>query len=141
MKKFSKLFGIIALVAVIGFTMTACDNGSSDSDPVPTAWQGTWVGQGANSGMTIIFTSTTYRFVMGENSSTVGNLVFSAKTNTGSNSANYPNGYDITGTVTAITGSPGKSVGDGITDEYFMHTSGDRLAYGGDPEANYFQKQ
>ena len=33
MKKLVKLLGIIALVAVIGFSFAACSNGSTDSDP------------------------------------------------------------------------------------------------------------
>jgi hypothetical protein len=45
MKNFVKLLGIIALVAAIGFTMIACDNGSSPTPtPTPTTdLSGTWV--------------------------------------------------------------------------------------------------
>ena len=59
MKNFFKLFGIIALVAVIGFSMTGCEN-DSDPDPAPaptpppvTILSGTWVGTNANGTVTI----------------------------------------------------------------------------------------
>ena len=32
MKNVKKLFGIILLVAIIGFSMVACDNGNGDND-------------------------------------------------------------------------------------------------------------
>jgi len=41
MKNMMKLFGIIALAAVIGFTMAACDNGDDDDSSSPL--DGTWV--------------------------------------------------------------------------------------------------
>ena len=41
MKNFFKLFGIIAIVAVIGFSMTACDDGS-DSGGGGNPLLGTW---------------------------------------------------------------------------------------------------
>ena len=43
MKNFFKLFGIIALVAVIGFSTTACDNGNGDSGGGGSSLNGTWL--------------------------------------------------------------------------------------------------
>jgi len=46
MKNRFKLFGIIAMVAVIGFSMTGCPTDSSDNDNGnPAALHGTWLGQ------------------------------------------------------------------------------------------------
>ena len=43
MKGFSKLFGIIALVAIIGFSMVACDNDPEGSNPDSgTNWNGVY---------------------------------------------------------------------------------------------------
>jgi hypothetical protein len=45
MKNTIKLIGIIAFIAVIGFSMIACDDGSGSSgDIVPSELRGTWVG-------------------------------------------------------------------------------------------------
>jgi hypothetical protein len=44
MKNTIKFLGIIALIAVIGFSMSSCDDGSSSGDIVPSELQGTWVG-------------------------------------------------------------------------------------------------
>ena len=41
MKRFSKLFGIIALVAIIGFSMVACDDGNGNGGG--NELNGTWV--------------------------------------------------------------------------------------------------
>ena len=45
MKNSIKLFGIIAMVAIIGFSMTACDNGSTGGGggKVPEALRGNWL--------------------------------------------------------------------------------------------------
>ena len=42
MKKLSKFLGIIAVLAVIGFTMAACDDGSGGGGSSP--FSGTWIG-------------------------------------------------------------------------------------------------
>jgi len=47
MKNSIKLFGIIAMVAIIGFSMAACDNGSTGGGgggKVPEALRGNWLG-------------------------------------------------------------------------------------------------
>ena len=132
--------GIIALIAVIGFTMTACkDEPEPDPDTVPSAWQGTWVGTGGAAG-TYTFTGTTLKWVDGGDSCTVGSLVFTAKTNTGTNSATYPNGYTITGKVTAVTGEE-YSVGENFSSERFINTSGNRIATANGGNTAYWQKQ
>ncbi|MCL2721967.1 MAG: hypothetical protein FWD47_11595 [Treponema sp.] len=51
MKNAIKLFGIIAIVAVIGFTMTGCPGG-----PEPETLQGTW----SFSGKTLTFSGSTF---------------------------------------------------------------------------------
>ena len=44
MKNRIKLFGVIAMVAIIGFSMAACDNGSTGGGGnVPEALQGNWL--------------------------------------------------------------------------------------------------
>jgi len=44
MKNTLKVFGVIALAVVIGFSIAACSNGSTSGDIVPKELQGTWVG-------------------------------------------------------------------------------------------------
>ena len=54
MKNFFKVFGVIALTAVIGFSTVACDNGTGggdDGNKTDPALNGTWVGVGNNMGM------------------------------------------------------------------------------------------
>ena len=46
MKNTFKLLGIIALVAVIGFGMAACDDGNKDTGPKNSDLNGTWTGTG-----------------------------------------------------------------------------------------------
>ena len=60
MKNLLKLFGIIALVAVIGFSMAACKD-----TPDPDPWYvGAWTGSGNVASITL--TKTTYSFNNGE---------------------------------------------------------------------------
>ena len=46
MKNSIKLFGVIAMVAIIGFSMAACDNGTTGGGggKVPTELKGKWLG-------------------------------------------------------------------------------------------------
>jgi hypothetical protein len=58
MKNFIKRFGIIALVALIGFSMAACDNGSSDNGGGGNGGlSGTWKGNVAGLTATVKITS------------------------------------------------------------------------------------
>ena len=42
MKNYLKLFGIIAIVAVIGFSMTSCDNDDDGGNGIPVELVGMW---------------------------------------------------------------------------------------------------
>ena len=140
MKNLFKLFGIIALVAIIGFSMSACKDPEPDPDTVPSAWQGTWNGNGGVSGQTITFTGTTVKWEGGGDSFTAGTLVFTAETNAGTNNGTYPNGYRITGKITAITGDGRDySVGENLSVGLYINTGGNRIARATDG-SDYFQK-
>ena len=141
--------GIIAIAAVIGFTFAACgdggggNNNNNKTDTVPSAWQGTWNGTGGVSGWTLIFTGTTAKMSDSSgNSCTVGSLVFTAATNTGSNSSTYPNGYTVTGKATATTGDGmDLSVGDNFSLGFFINADGTQIARSTDSAGTYWQKQ
>ena len=62
MKNYFKLFGIIALAALIGFSMTACDNDDGDSGPL----SGTYTLEGG--GASISFSGNNFTFSMEGNS-------------------------------------------------------------------------
>ena len=112
MKKTIKLLGIIALVVVIGFSMAGCsDPSGSDSGTIPAAWRGTWTGGGSNTGVSIIFTSTTLRVQGGDAYFTLGSVVITDGTTTHSNSTAWPNNYKVTGTVIESSGGEQPSVG------------------------------
>ena len=61
MKNFIKFLGIIALIAVIGFGIIACDDkiDADSSNPLIGTWSYFWLGQIEES---ITFTSTTYEW-------------------------------------------------------------------------------
>jgi len=64
MKNFAKFLGIIALVAVIGFSMTACggdDNGGGGN----ISWAGTWQKEGSTSTFTLGANGVGYSFDSG----------------------------------------------------------------------------
>ena len=100
MKNIIKLFALIALVVVIGFTMVACDNSSDDPWYV-----GTWVQVGGSQIMTI--TETTFSitggegpdsgsFSINETNSTSGTMTFGGSTLNGT----YP--YTRSGNTVTI---------------------------------------
>jgi hypothetical protein len=60
MKNFTRLFGIIALVAVIGFGMAACED---DSEDTSDALAGTWI---AENGMRIVASNGSWTMYPGE---------------------------------------------------------------------------
>jgi hypothetical protein len=61
MKNFSKLFGIIALIAVIGFSMAACGSDDDGGGGGGGSISGTW-GDGSSHEQTITFTGSNYTF-------------------------------------------------------------------------------
>jgi len=67
MKNLVKLIGIIAFVAVIGFSMIACDNGSGPSRPDPNPNPNPTTGSGRYSGKDVL--GNTYSLSVGSSSS------------------------------------------------------------------------
>jgi hypothetical protein len=102
MKNLYKLIGIAVMVAVIGFTMTACDDNPDGTDPKEDLY-GTWV----KSPESITITADTIKFQRsGSSSSDSGFVQYTnvkwtkAKNNDPSLKTNYPSGYTFTGTRT-----------------------------------------
>jgi hypothetical protein len=62
MKNFTKLFGVIALVAVIGFSTAACED-----DPPKDAFTGTWIGTVNGQEMTLVAANGSWKALMGGN--------------------------------------------------------------------------
>ena len=60
MKNTLRVFGIIALVAVIGFSIAACGDDSTDGNKSP--FEGTWVEYDASYGRTFEYTFTGNKF-------------------------------------------------------------------------------
>ena len=62
MKKLGRIFVVFAFTALIGFTISACDNGTTSSTPVnKNSFVGTWTGT-TNAGIAVkmVFTDTTW---------------------------------------------------------------------------------
>ena len=114
MKNFFKFLGIIALVAVIGFSFTACgeeeddtgggSGGSGATDPKAGLY-GTWVSwYGEQNPVFLTITADTIK----RSSSTNGDFIqytnvqwTAAANDSNSYKTAYPNGYTITGTRTS----------------------------------------
>ena len=111
MKNTFKLFGFIALVAIIGLTMVACDTDGGGDDPIPAAWRGTWVGGGENAGVSIIITGTTLKVEGGGDFFTLGSVNITDGSTTHMNPSAWPNNYRVTGTVIASNGAEAPAVG------------------------------
>jgi hypothetical protein len=60
MKNLFRLFGIIALVAVIGFSMVACDDGDDDSNPFIGTWK-------SSNGYVMVFAASTFTIASANN--------------------------------------------------------------------------
>ena len=122
MKNTIKLLGIIALVAIIGFAMLACDTGGDDDDedPVPAAWRGTWTGGGTEAGQSIIFTGTTMRINEGGGYVILGSIRDIATAVTPhENPGAFPNSFQFTGTVTESEGAEAPAPGTVIANLTF----------------------
>jgi len=90
MKNATKLFGIIALIGIIGFTMAACDDKDSGGSP----FDGTWNGRTSeDEQIRIVIDGSTFTVYWIEEGS-ITSLIFSATGNTGNFSG------EINGTVT-----------------------------------------
>ena len=112
MKNFFKFLGIIALVAVIGFSFTACgeeeddtgggSGGSGATDPKAGLY-GTWV-RWAGVGIYPYFltiTADTIRWSYGSDFIQYTNVQWTAAANNNNSyKTEYPNGYTFTGTKT-----------------------------------------
>ena len=110
MKSKMKLFGIIAMVAVIVFSMTACgDNGETDISDVDARFLGTWVGglpPGLPRGETITISEDQFHVV--DNNATDFHFTFTI-TNWAQGQWTYGEGDDaftftvrLTGSITAV---------------------------------------
>jgi hypothetical protein len=143
MKKTIKLIGTVLLVLAVVFTLTTCSdgrgggggsgNGINDKDkdkdlgPVKHAdYYGTWVG--GSQIFTISETSLTWKNTNLNTYVTWSLDTVTAVTNTGSNKADYPNGFEFAGKVTAIDGTwtlgtySVSSVGEDCLFALYMHT-------------------
>jgi hypothetical protein len=101
MKSLFRFLGIIALAAVIGFTMTACDDATGGgSDAINPLYYGTWV----KSPESITITADTIKWQKSNSGDSNGFVQYTnvkwtkAKNNDPSLKTNYPNGYTFTGT-------------------------------------------
>ena len=73
MKNFFKLLGIIALVAVIGFSIVACDDGvNDDNSGSSNPFIGTWRNTDGGLQETVTFTDTSYNWQLMDNSGVLG---------------------------------------------------------------------
>jgi hypothetical protein len=97
MKNAIKYLGIIALVAIIGFSMIAC-GGDDDKDggvTIPAELRGTWNEEGGSGYHTFTADSMSYD-ASGSVKTYSPPLSVKNKNNTGFNSSDYPSGYGIT---------------------------------------------
>jgi len=82
MKNIFKVFGIIALLAVIGFSMSACDNGGGGGGGSGSGLVGLW--QDTTTPMvTIKFTATQFEWKVGDTVVYSGTYEFDPSTGTG----------------------------------------------------------
>ena len=110
MKNLFKLFGIIALVAIIGFSMSACKDPEPEPDPredyygtwkFASSWTATMVISETN--LDITDTDGDYLHFTISSWATVNNTDNDTKTD-------YPNGYKLTGTTTSNQGYESNTV-------------------------------
>jgi len=107
----NKILGIIALIAITGFSFTAC--GESEPDP-KEVFYGTWKSEfntyiiSANK----VETSVLELDTGDSHSYTLSNVTWAKATNNGSKAATYPEGYKISGTITSGTGMYVSNIGD-----------------------------
>ena len=144
MKNTLKFLGFIAIAAIMGFSMLACDSGGDDEDgPVPSELRGTWNDAGMMPGATLVITSTTFTVTLGADSITVGDLTFTAANNVEGNpyfsdADEFPSGYQYSGKLTAFTGAGLGSMDVGDTfDDYIFLNSGNTKIVGVE---NYWEK-
>jgi len=131
MKKIFKLIGIIAIVAIIGFSFTACEEEEDDPPPPPPPYAnylGTWV---CDSDLTLVITSNEFKVDSSEGYElyfTINNWVESPD---GSSVAEYPKGYKLEGSISEITPGWGdfKTVGQKDPVFVFMHTDGTKIRF------------
>ena len=113
MKNTIKLFGFIALVAVIGFS--ACGNGTTNDPDLRVGFYGTWTRtEGSYQPYTVTITSSSFSFVDNDGDYiNYANITWIAAANTATDNpggstvihSNYSNGYTITGTVDETYGT------------------------------------
>ena len=78
MKNVFKVFGIIALLAVIGFSTSACDNGGGGGSGLVGKWE-----DNTTHGVTITFTTTRYELKGGDTVVYSGTYEFNSSTGKG----------------------------------------------------------
>jgi len=105
MKNLFKLLGIIALVAVIGFSMAACsddDGGGEDSNPFIGTWR-------SSNGYVMVFAASTFTITSASGSVESGSYTWSGNsaTMTVSSGANFGQTFNVTisGGTTIVFGS------------------------------------
>jgi hypothetical protein len=109
MKNLFKLFGIIALVAIIGFSMAACDE-DDDSDGGSSSFVGTWTGTMGGDYMKLVCTDTTWTTAGSDFGTYSGNY-----TRSGNTASFYVSGVGVgTATVSGNT-MTGNINGSGFT--------------------------
>jgi hypothetical protein len=96
MKNFLKLLGIIALVAVIGFSMVACDDGSDDgggggSNPFIGTWK-------SSNGYVMVFAASTFTITSANGSVESGSYTRNGNSAsmTVSSGANFGQTFNVT---------------------------------------------
>ena len=100
MKNKVKFFGIIALGAIIVFMITACDHypqGTPNSD-----FFGSWRCNGTPWRQYTISENRIAFLHEHGGDFAMGSLTWTAVNNDGPNASTFPNGYNITGTITSI---------------------------------------
>ena len=147
MKNIYRNFGIIALVAVIGFSLalTACDLDAMSSDHIAYDISGKWRSTGSDWWQIEV---TNRKFVLSssgqtnnkQNSLTVESLTWREVTNDGSVAgappSEYPRGFEFTGRITQNNGIFGTGFSTGqtgvtITRTVYINTARNRTVYSG----------
>jgi len=107
MKNLRKTIGVIAIIVVIGFALTGCDDGSSK-----TKFEGTWRNP-AGSNITFTFTGNSYTQSNNNGAINSGTFTFTETTITfvSTNSGTWTQGYTLSGTTLTLQQIPGRNYG------------------------------
>jgi uncharacterized lipoprotein YehR (DUF1307 family) len=107
MENVRKTIGVIAIIAVIGFTLAGCDDGSSK-----TKFEGTWRNP-AGSNVTFMFTGNSYTQSNNNGAISSGTFTFTETTITfvSTNIGTWTQGYTLTSTTLTLEQVPGRSYG------------------------------